>query len=143
MQVVTPQGARPKVEELLAVDTVTPDFRDLELEFMAVAGTRGHEAALLVRSGEGCTLILNDLVGNNRDAKGFGGWLLRMAGFAGDEQNIPSVVKMTMVSDIQALRLQLIEWAAMPNLTRIVVSHGDIIEDNPRLALRELAASLD
>ena len=143
MQVVAPQGARVKVEELLKVDTISPDFKDPELEFMVVPGTRGHEAALMARSGEGCTLILNDLVGNIRDSKGFGGWVLRVAGFAGDKPNIPFVVKMAMVDDTQALRLQLIEWAAMPSLTRIIVSHGDIIEDNPRKALRNLAESLD
>lgn len=143
IQVITPRGARAKVEELLPVDTMAPDFKDPELDFMAVPGTRGHEAALMVGSGEGCTLILNDLVGNIRDAKGFGGWLLRMSGFAGDEPNIPSVVKLTVVDDIQALRLQLMEWSAMPALKRVVVSHGEIIEDNPRQVLRELAASLD
>ncbi len=143
MQVVTPYGARAKVEELLKVDTVTPEFKDPDVDFMTVPGTRGHEAALMVRSAEGCTLILNDVVGNIRDAKGFGGWLLRLAGFAGDEPHVPAVVKMMMVDDTAALRLQLIEWAAMPTLTRIVMSHGDIIEDNPRQALRELAASLD
>jgi len=142
IQVVTPPGARAKVEELVAVDTVAPDFKDADVDFMAVPGTRGHEAALMVRSAGGCTLILNDVVGNIHDAKGFGGWLLRLAGFAGDEPHIPSVVKMMVVDDTQALRLQLIEWAAMPTLTRIVVSHGDIIEDNPRQVLRELAASL-
>ena len=52
-------------------------------------------------------------------------------------------MKMMVVDDTLALRLQLMEWAAMPTLTRIVVSHGDIIEDNPRQALRESAASLD
>lgn len=143
MQVVTPQGARAKVEELVHVDTVAPDFQDADVDFMAVPGTQGHEAALMVRSAAGCTLILNDVVGNIRHAKGFGGWLLRMAGFAGDEPNIPAVVKMTVVDDTAALRLQLIEWAALTTLTRIIVSHGDIIEDNPRQALRELAASLD
>ncbi len=88
-------------------------------------------------------VILNDLVGNIRDAKGFGGCLLHMAGFAGEEPHIPSVVKMTVIDDTGALRLQLMEWAAMTRLVRIVVSHGDIIEDNPRQVLRELAASLD
>ena len=143
MQVVAPHGARAKVEELLKVDTVAPEFKDLDVDFMVVPGTRGHEAALMVRSAGGCTLILNDVVGNIRDAKGFGGWLLRVAGFAGDEPNVPTVVKMMMVDDTAALRLQLIEWAAIPTLTRIIVSHGDIIEDNPRQVLRDLAASLD
>ncbi|MES2583607.1 MAG: hypothetical protein V4627_12885 [Pseudomonadota bacterium] len=143
MQVVAPRGARAKVEELVHVDTVAPEFKDLDVDFMTVPGTRGHEAALMVRSASGCSLILNDVVGNIRDAKGFGGWLLRIAGFAGDEPNIPAVVKLTVVDDTAALRLQLMEWAAIPTLTRIIVSHGDIIEDNPRQVLRELAASLD
>ena len=143
MQVVAPYGARPKVEELVRVDTVSPEFKDPEVEFMAVPGTRGHEAALMVRSAAGCTLILNDLVGNIHGAKGFGGWLLRLAGFAGDEPHIPSVVKMTVVDDTATLRLQLMEWAALTTLVRIVVSHGDIIEDNPHKVLRDLAASLN
>lgn len=143
IQVVAPHGARAKVEELVHVDTVAPEFKDLDVDFMAVPGTRGHEAALMVRSAAGCTLILNDLVGNIRDAKGFGGWLLRLAGFAGDEPHIPSVVKMMVVDDTAALRLQLMEWAALPTLMRIVVSHGDVIKDNPRQVLRDLAASLD
>lgn len=143
MRVVAPEGARAKVKELVHVDTVAPDFYDADVDFMVVPGTQGHEADLMVRSAAGCTLILNDVVGNIRDAKGFGGWLLRVAGFAGDEPNIPAVVKMTVVDDTAGLRLQLIEWAALTTLTRIVVSHGDIIEDNPRQALRELAAWLD
>lgn len=72
----------------------------------------------MVRSADGCTQILNDVVGDIRDAKGFGGWLLRLAGFAGDEPHVPAVVKMMVVDDTAALRMQLIEWAAMPTLTR-------------------------
>ena len=49
IQVVTPPGARAKVEELVAVDTVEPDFKDQDVDFMVVPGTRGHEAALMVR----------------------------------------------------------------------------------------------
>ncbi len=141
MQVVAPHGARAKVEELVHVDTVAPDFKDLDVDFMAVrVGVTDQPLCITHR---GTTLVLNDVVGNIRDAKGFGGWLLRIVGFAGDEPNIPAVVKMTVVDDTAALRLQLIEWAAIPTLTRIIVSHGDIIEDNPRQVLRELAASLD
>lgn len=142
MQVVAPRGARTQIQALVAVDTVAPDFEDPDVDFMAVPGTRGREAALMVRAVDGCTLILNDLVGNIRDATGFGGWLLHLAGFAGDEPHIPSVVKLSVVNDTQALQLQLVEWAAVDSLTRIVVSHGAIIEDNPRQVLRALAASL-
>jgi hypothetical protein len=46
IQVVAPEGARTKVEETVAVDTVTPRFDDPGVQFMTVPGTRGREAAL-------------------------------------------------------------------------------------------------
>jgi hypothetical protein len=36
----------------------------------------------------------------------------------------------------------LLSWAEIDSLKRILVSHGDPIEDNPRQTLRQLAASL-
>lgn len=142
LRVVAPEGAREKVEETVPVDTVAPHFADPDLEFVTVPGTRGHEAALVVRTPRGTTLVLNDIVGNIRHASGFGGWLLRVVGFAGDHAQIPKPVKMAMVEDTDALRAQLLEWAAIDSLTRILVSHGSPIEDNPRQVLRDLAASL-
>ncbi|HZV93809.1 MAG TPA: hypothetical protein VFF72_11370 [Caldimonas sp.] len=142
LQVVAPEGARDKVAEAVLVDTTMPDFDDPAVRFVVVAGTRGHEAALLVDRADGTTLILNDLVGNIRTEHGFGGWLLRLMGFAGDEPHIPAPVRMMLVKDTDALRAQLLEWAALPSLRRIVVSHGATIEEHAGDALRALAASL-
>ena len=142
IQVVAPEGARAKVEETVAVDTVTPGFDDSNVQFVTVPGTRGREAALLVRTPKGTTLVLNDVVGNIRDAAGFGGWLLHLAGFAGKEAQIPAVVKMAVIEDTKALRTQLLQWAEIDTLVRILVSHGSPIEENPRQVLRELAGSL-
>jgi hypothetical protein len=142
MQVVAPEGARAKVEEVVPVDTVAPDFGDANVQFAAVPGTRGHEAALLVRTANGTTLVLNDLVGNIRSEPGSRGWLLQLAGFAGKEAQIPRVVKMVMIKDANALRGQLMQWAEIESLKRILVSHGLPIEENPRQILRSLASSL-
>lgn len=142
MQVVAPEGARVKVEETVQVDTVSPRFDDPNVQFMAVPGTRGHEAALVVRTRNATTLVLNDLVGNIRNESGFGGWLLRLAGFAGEEAQIPKVVKMMLIEDTTALRAQLLQWAEIESLKRILVSHGSPIEENPRQTLRDLARSL-
>jgi hypothetical protein len=142
MQVVAPEGARAKVEETVQVDTVLPDFDDPDVLFLTVPGTRGREAALLVRTTRGATLVLNDVVGNIRDAAGFGGWLLHIAGFAGPEAQIPNVVKMAVIDDKNALRNQLLRWAEVDTLKCILVAHGSPIEENPRQVLRELAASL-
>src|SRR6266516_4480649 len=89
VQVVAPQGSRAKVEEVVPVDTTAPDFGDPDVQFVAVPGTRDHEAALVVRAKNGTTLVLNDLVGNIRNASGIDNWLLRLAGFAGQVAQIP------------------------------------------------------
>jgi hypothetical protein len=143
MQVVAPEGARAKIEKTVAVDTVAPAFDDPNVQFVAVPGTHGKEAALLVRTPNGTTLVLNDLVGNIRNESGVGGWLLRMAGFAGKEAQIPRVVKMALIKDPLALRAQLLQWAEIESLKRILVSHGAPIEGNPHGTLRELARSLE
>jgi hypothetical protein len=142
LQGVAPEGARTKVEAVVAVDTVALDFDDPDVQFMAIPGTRGHEAALLVRTPSGTTLVLNDIVGNIRDAAGFGGWLLHLAGFAGKEAQIPQVVKIAVIDDTKALRTQLLQWSEIDALVRILVSHGSPIDENPRHVLRALAESL-
>jgi hypothetical protein len=143
MQVVAPTGARAKIQESVQVDTDRPRFEDPNVVFATIAGSQDREAALLVRTPSGTTLVLNDVVGNIHDERGLGGWLLRLAGFAGDEAQIPRVVKMRLVEDEKALRAQLLEWSENPTLNRILVSHGAPIEDDPRSVLRKLAGSLD
>ena len=142
MQVVAPEGSRKKVEQAVPVDTTDPRWGDTNVQFVTVPGTRGHEAALVVHTPNGTTLVLNDLVGNIRNSHGFGGWFLRMMGFAGDEPHIPKPVKLAMVDDKEALRVQLLQWSELESLKRILVSHGSPIEGRPGEVLRELAASL-
>jgi hypothetical protein len=142
MQVVAPEGSREKVEDAVHVDTTNPTLDDPNVQFVTVPGTRGHEAALIVRTVNGTTLVLNDIVGNIRNPSGFGGWFLKKMGFAGDEPHIPKPVKLTMVDDKEALRAQLLAWSQLESLKRILVSHGSPIEDDPGQVLRELAGSL-
>ena len=142
IQVAAPSGAREMVAQVVPVDTVSPRFDDPDVRWITVPGTREHEAALLVDSGEGKTLVLNDIVANIRHEHGFSGWLLRVMGFAGNEPSIPGVRKLAMVKDADALREQLLEWSEIADLRRILVSHGEPIVDDPRGVLRELAASL-
>jgi hypothetical protein len=142
IRVVAPEGSRKKIAEAVPVDTSAPRFGDPNVRFTVVPGTRDHEAALVVDTRTGTTLVLNDIVGNIRNAKGFGGWLLELMGFAGDEPHVPKPVALMMVDDKAALRTQLLEWAQIDSLKRILVSHGEPIEANPQQVLRELAQSL-
>jgi len=142
MQVVAPEGARKGVEDVVPVGTTDPQFEDSSVQFVAVPGTGRQEAALLVHTPRGTTLVLNDLVGNIRNSTGFGGWFLRAMGFAGDEPHVPRPVKLAMIDDKAALRAQLLQWAELDGLQRILVSHGVPIEEHPAQALRDLARSL-
>lgn len=142
LEVVAPQGSRAKVEAVVPVDTSAPEFGDPNVQFVTVPGTRDREAALVVRTPNGATLVLNDIVGNIRGASGIGGWFLRLMRFAGEVAQIPRPVKMAMVDDAGALREQLLRWARMQPLNRILVSHGEPIEANPQQVLRDLAGSL-
>ena len=142
VQVVAPEGSRAKVEKKVPVGTSAPDFGDPNVAFVTVAGTRGREAALVGRTRNGTTLVLNDLVGKILDVSGISGSLLRLAGFAGESAQIPRVVKWNLVKDANALRVQLLQWAEMAPLKRILVSHGEPIEANPQQTLRDLASSL-
>jgi len=49
---------------------------------------------------------------------------------------------MAVIEDTRALREQLLQWAGIASLRRILVSHGSPIERDPRQTLRDLAASL-
>jgi hypothetical protein len=138
MQVIAPAGARTEVEKVVPVDTTAPNFGDPDVQFMTVPGTREREAVLVATGSRGTTLVLNDLVGNIGPE---GGWVLRVAGFAGRPQ-IPRVVRWVLVDDKRALREQLLRWAEIESLARILVSHGEPIAGDPRRTLRELADSL-
>ncbi|HEY8975396.1 MAG TPA: hypothetical protein VIN75_14355 [Burkholderiaceae bacterium] len=142
LDVATPAGARDKVLEAVPVDSSAPDFQDPDVQWITVPGTQGHEAALTVRGSKGMTLIVNDLIANLRHPHGFGGWMLKLMGFAGDEPNIPAVRRMAMIKDSQALADQLQAWSDLPELHCILVSHGEPIVDDPRGELQRLADKL-
>jgi hypothetical protein len=142
MQVIAPAGARSTIEKAVIVDATCADFGDPNVTLIAVAGTGEREFALEVRRPDGATLVLNDIVGNVREASGFGGWILRLMGFAGDEPHVPLPVKFVLIKDKSAVARQLRQWAELPSLKRVLVSHGSVMEDDPRGALRKLAASL-
>ena len=142
IQVIAPEGSRERVEEIVPVDVTVADFDDPAIRLVIVPGTRAHEAALEIDSPGGTTLVLNDIIGNIQDTAGFGGWLLRIMGFAGDEPHVPLPVRAMMVDDTAALAAQLRRWAALPALKRIIVSHGDMIERNPNGILNALAKKL-
>lgn len=143
LEIITPSGAREKVEDVVDVDTMIPQLNDPSVRYLEVPGTNFTEAALEVTAEDGVTLIVNEIIGDIHGEHGLKNWLLQLLGFAGDEPHVPNPVKMQFAKHKDELAGQFRRWAEIPNLTRIIMSHGDIITDDPKGALRKLADSLD
>ena len=143
LRVVAPRGACKKVEDVVHVDATYVDFGDPNVALVEVSGTEGREAALVVSTPSGTTLIVNDIIANMPERKGFGGWFLHLVGFTGNGPRVPRIVKRKIVRDAAALRRQFEGWAAMSPLRRIIVSHGSAIEREPARVLRRLASAVD
>jgi hypothetical protein len=142
MIVVAPPGARSAVEEVVPVDATAIDFDDPRVQFVVVAGTGGHEAALVVHDPPSATLVVNDLIWNLEDRPGFGGWIMHALGFTGGDARIPPLVRRKVVDDRAALRAQLEDWSRIAGLERILVGHGDPIVREPRAVLKRMAHRL-
>jgi len=142
LKVIAPAEGRAKIEEIVPVDGTTVDFADPAVRLITVPGTGDKELALLVEGGSGTTLVLNDLIFNLANRPGLAGWLFKTVGMTGDEPHIPPVVKMKQVDDKVALKAQLQRWSQLPNLKRILVSHGPMIADQPAAVLARIAHQL-
>jgi hypothetical protein len=142
-RVVCPPGARQRVGEAVEVDATTDVLRDKAVRFVTVAGTGEAESALVVRRESGTTLIVNDIIANVRHPRGLGAHIMaRLFGFGVHGPQMPREVRRLFLKDKGALAEQLREWTAMPDLKRVIPSHGDII-DRPQRILERLAESLD
>ena len=142
LKIACPPGARSKVEELVKVDTVAPDFGDSAVHYTPVEGTAQQEGALVVKGSQATTLVLNDLIFNVRKQPGVVGFFFGMLGVTGPEAKMAKVVMRKILQDKNAVRAQLEQWANLNSLKRIIVSHGAVIEADPRGTLHRIAASL-
>lgn len=140
--VVAPEGAKDRVEQVVPVDATHAELRDPRVRYVTVPGTEEGEAALVVQTASGTTLVLADLIWNVHDRPGLGGWLYRLFHLTGPDPQIAKVIRMRKIKDPRVVSNQLSSWSYLRGLNRIIVSHGDIVEGDPRALLRNLANSL-
>lgn len=144
-QVICPPGAVEAVTEAMPVDATTGDgFDEPSVRFEAVPGVGGREAALIVCRAGRATLLLNDILANVRRPQGLGAHVMaRLMGFGVSRPQMPWVGRRMFVEDRQALAAAFRAWADEPHLARIIVSHGDVIERDPKDVLRRVADELE
>ena len=144
VKVLCPPGAKKRVEQAVAVDATSDVLADGAVSFVITDGTRRAESALLIRRKGGSTLVINDLISHIRRPMGLGANIFaRVFGFGVKRPQMAREVRWLLVNDKAALARQLRHWAAIPDLKRIIVSHGDIIENEPAEVLKRVALTLD
>jgi hypothetical protein len=141
LKVIAPLGSIARVKEIVPVDASDVDFGDARVTLNVVPGTDEQEFSMMVKTETGTTLIVNDLIFNLPRQHGVGGTLLKLMGFAPGRPSMPKLVGLKLVKDKQAVREQLESWANNASLERLLVSHGEAIEQ-PQSTLRELAGAL-
>jgi hypothetical protein len=140
-RVVAPPSARQSVAEAAPVDATEDIIGDPAIAFQLVAGTKADEFALAVKRADGTTLIINDILANVRHPQGIGAHIMaRLLGFGVKRPRTSWPVRRMFVKDPAAVAAQFRTWAAIPDLKRIIVSHGDVIDQAPAEALTRAAA---
>jgi hypothetical protein len=127
VKIVAPKGSRTKIEEVIPVElTYDEVVADDTIGFRKLAGVRDREGAMLVRSSDGTTVVLNDAVFNmdrKRDVMGF--VVTTILGSAPGPR-VSRLAKLALVEDKKALRADLESLAAMPELARLIVAHEKV-----------------
>jgi hypothetical protein len=144
LKVLAPKGARAKVEEVVAVDGGYEDFpADENVRFELLHGVKDREGAMLVRSNDGLTVVLNDAVFNMDKKQDLLGWFFTTVLGSAPGPRISRLAKLAFIADKQALRADLERFAALPELTRLIVAHEKVASGpDARSALQRAATYL-
>jgi hypothetical protein len=125
--VIAPAGSRAKVEEVISVDRSYEQFpSDEVVQLRTLEGVAEVEGVMTVRSADGVTVVLNDIVFNmdrKRDPLGF--FFTTLLGSAPGPR-VSRLAKWTLVKDKDKLAGELERLAALPDLVRLVVSHEKV-----------------
>lgn len=140
-RIVAPPGAREAVAEAAPVDATDGTLLDdPTVTLTRVAGAKADEFAMIVVRPDGTTLVLNDILSSIRHPRGVGAAIMaRIFGFGVKRPRTSRPVRRMFVADPAAVARQFREWAALPDLKRVIVSHVDIIDTDPAAALRRAA----
>jgi hypothetical protein len=122
--VLAPRGGLDEARATVNVDGTYEDFpEDEAVQLRMLRGCRGREGAMVVRSRDGVSVVLNEIVFNLPRPEGFlERSAMRLLGL-GPGPRVTSAMKAEIVDDPEALRADLEHLATLPGLVRLVVSH--------------------
>lgn len=144
LRVYAPRGGRKGIEEVVPVDGTYEDFPgDDTVRLETLKGVDEEEGAMLVRSSDGMTVVLNDVVFNMDQKKDLLGWLFTNVLGSAPGPRVSRLTKLMFVKDRKALRADLERLAATPGLVRLIVAHEKVASGaEAASALRQAATYL-
>jgi hypothetical protein len=142
-KIVCPKAAVKRVGEMAPVDLTFDKFPSDEAVILRhLDGSKDGEGVLIIKHGESSSIVFNDLVFNMPHAPGVIGWAMRHLTKSTGGPIISRIARLLVVKDKAAVRRELETLADLPELSRIIVSHHEVIDDRPAQVLKSLAASL-
>jgi hypothetical protein len=144
LSVLCPRNSRSKVEEVVHVDGTYEDFPpDDAVRLEMIEGVGGMEGKMLVRSGDGVSLVLTDAVFNMDKKKDIPGYVFTTLLGSAPGPRVSRLAKALLVKDRKALRGELERLAAIPELRRLIVAHEKVaVGSDAASALRAAATYL-
>lgn len=143
LEVRCPPGGRAKIEEVVRVDADVRDFDGGDtLTIEVLDGIGGSEAVLKVRSPGGTSLVFNDALFNMPHGRGVAGLVFRYVTGSSGGPRVTRLFRVLGVKNRSRFVAHLERLAETPDLVRIIVSHHEMIVDEPAATLRTIAASL-
>ncbi len=137
-KVVAPAGAKKKVDGIAKVEL---DYRDAPsdetVKLAYFDGCKEKEGYVEVHSESGTTLVINDVVCNLPKSGGLLGFFMGPTGQA----SVPRISRWMIVKERTAVGEHLERLAKIPDLRRVVLSHGDNLVNDPNEALRVARAT--
>lgn len=127
IRVFAPSGARSKVQEVVPVTGIYDEFpQDVAVRLEGVAGLADLEGAMWVRSSDGQTLVLNDAMFNMDKKTDFMGWLFTTIFSSAPGPRVSRLSKLAIIKDKAAFKAELLRFAEVPDLVRVIVAHENL-----------------
>jgi hypothetical protein len=142
LKVLAPRGSRRFAEKAVGVDGSYEDFpADDTVQLVTLPGVNELEGAMVVRSADGVTVVVNDAVFNMDRKKDPLGFLFTTLFGSAPGPRVSRLFKLTAVSDKQAFRGELERLAATPSLVRFIPAHEKVASGPEAAAALRRAAS--
>jgi hypothetical protein len=140
-----PKGGREAIEKVVRLNGgVYEDFpADDDIRFESLHGVNDMEGAMLVRSEDGVTVVLNDCMFNMDRKKDPLGFLFTTIMGSAPGPRVSRFAKLIYIKDKKALRRDLERFAEHPDLVRVIVAHEKVAKGKAASqALRQAATYL-